>query len=796
MAVASRKPEFMEIAMNHSFKSKLRKLSDFHRENCAPYRHLCEGLGEDIPLLPVRVFKETDLKSVPEETIVTCLTSSGTSGQRPSKIYLDAETAAAQQLALSRIAAGFLSDTEESGGSLAGVLSEENDGRRFRRMPMLIIDTPDVLKKRGEYSARAAGILGFSVLSTKRYYALNEQYDLNEAVLRQFLEETAGKPFFVFGFTWVIWKYFYEPLANSGKRIDLSGGCLIHGGGWKKMQELAVSREVFREEIKKISGITRISDYYGMAEQTGSIFMECECGHLHTSEYSDIHFLRPSDFSECERMEQGLIAVDSLLPKSYPGHRLLTEDMGYLVGKDDCPCGRSGKYFHVTGRIPQAELRGCSDTFAASLRQGAASDGAESGREGTASGKTESTQDCAVSEAVTLLAGSFPTVTSNRPVYDTTVLDFLDALSKKIRQLPEGISNPEVKAFGFWCRRRHLEKMRAAVSEAIKAQYGLGMVLHIAPSNMPLMFAYSWAVSLLAGNSNVVRISEKRFPETDMLCGCIDRLLQEERFRPLKAENSIIRFSRNDDLVQKLMLDCDACMIWGGDATVQHMTGLAEAVWIEKDGQKILAFPDKYSVAVISAKWAASCSREEQRMMADRFYRDTYAADQNACSSPHAVFWYRDGLTDAELEEAKNRWWDALAKEAERYPMDAWRAAEKYGKICMLYFSDHHLNPLQCHGNRLFVAEWKALPELLEAYRIGTGTFFEYTIDTVCEIEACLTEKLQTVVAIGVDADQLKSEIRDIGCAGVDRVVPAGEALEFDIIWDGKNLLKELSGND
>ena len=63
--------------------------------------------------------------------------------------------------------------------------------------------------------------------------------------------------------------------------------------------------------------------------------------------------------------EAGIIQVVSLLPKSYPGHSLLTEDEGVILGQDDCPCGRKGKYFKVLGRLKQAEIRGCSDTYAA-----------------------------------------------------------------------------------------------------------------------------------------------------------------------------------------------------------------------------------------------------------------------------------------------------------------------------------------------------------------------------------------------------------------------------------------------
>ena len=763
--------------MNISFDLKLKMLSDFHRENCAPYRRLCEGLSQEMPFLPVSVFKEMDLKSVPEEKIVTCLTSSGTTGQRPSKIYLDAETAAAQQLALSRIAAGFLSDAERLSRDEAGELSKARDGGRFHRMPMLIIDTPEVLKKRGEYSARAAGITGFSVLSTRRYYALDENYEINEEVLRRFLEETAGKPFFAFGFTWIIWKYFYEPLKNSKKMIDLSGGYLIHGGGWKKMQEQSVTPEAFREGIFGVSGIKRISDYYGMAEQTGSIFMECECGHLHASDYSDIHFLRPTDFSECDRLEPGLIAVDSLLPKSYPGHRILTEDMGYLAGEDDCPCGRGGMYFHVTGRMPRAELRGCSDTFTEQPQKAVLSDLRRRNPE------QDVTADLA--DSVSVLAGKFPVTSARRPLFDELVMDCLESLSAYIRQLSDRETATEVKAFGFWCRRQHLERFRKRLADPMYRR-GLGNVFHIAPSNMPVMFAYSWVVSLLAGNANVVRVSEKQFNETDVLISCIDQVLKEERFQALRQENAFVRFPRNDAFLQEMAKECDACMIWGGDTTVAHMSELLA-------DKKLIAFPDKYSVCCISAKWVCECEDGTLRMAAIRFCQDAYTEDQNACSSPHTVFWFQEDLSDNRMHTAKKRWWDAVAKEAVRYPLDAHRIMEKYRKLCLYHMTTDRLKPVKRQGNRLYVSEFRSLPEQLDKWRIGYGAFFEFTGTSIEEIRDCLTEKIQTVTAVGMDVDMLERRIRITGCAGVDRVVPAGEALEFDLVWDRKNLLKELS---
>ena len=117
------------------------------------------------------------------------------------------------------------------------------------------------------------------------------------------------------------------------------------------------------KKLNDLCGIVKVHDYYGMVEQTGSIYMECEHGHLHAPAFSDIIIRKPSDFSVAEIGEKGIIQVLSILAQSYPGHSLLTEDEGVLLGEDDCPCGRKGKYFKILGRLKNAEIRGCSDTY-------------------------------------------------------------------------------------------------------------------------------------------------------------------------------------------------------------------------------------------------------------------------------------------------------------------------------------------------------------------------------------------------------------------------------------------------
>ena len=98
-----------------------------------------------------------------------------------------------------------------------------------------------------------------------------------------------------------------------------------------------------------------------MVEQTGSIFFECsKCENFVTSIFSDV-FIRDKNFNDLGKKKKGMIQLLSVLPTSYPGHNILTEDIGIIHGIDNCKCGRKGKYFTVLNRVPDAELRGCSD---------------------------------------------------------------------------------------------------------------------------------------------------------------------------------------------------------------------------------------------------------------------------------------------------------------------------------------------------------------------------------------------------------------------------------------------------
>ena len=337
-------------AKRNIFIDHMNRLSHHHKLHCAEYKTIVSGLGfnkdavnlNDVPYIPVRLFKLLNLMSVSRNDIFKQMTSSGTSGQAVSKIYLDKPNASRQSLALRSIMGDFLGSD---------------------RLPMMIVDTDDIIKNRNKFNARAAGVLGFSMFGRNHSYSLDETMKAKVDSINSFIEEYSQRGIFIFGFTFIIWQFLHQ--FSKDMSIPFNFGhksMLLHGGGWKKLMDQSVSNEVFKSQMSSQLGINKVHSYYGMVEQTGSIFVECEHGYLHSPVYADIIVRDPVTYKPCEVKQPGIIQVLSAIPTSYPGHSLLTEDEGMLIGEDDCKCGRNGKYFTVFGRMKGAEARGCSDT--------------------------------------------------------------------------------------------------------------------------------------------------------------------------------------------------------------------------------------------------------------------------------------------------------------------------------------------------------------------------------------------------------------------------------------------------
>ncbi len=327
---------------------------------CAPYGRFLEHFGgrvdawktlADVPPLPVTMFKRFLLSAVPAEKVVRQLQSSSTTGQQPSRVVIDKTTAFRQARAL------------------ASILKEHIGGRR---RPFLVLDARESVGEGDNLTARGAAIRGVGNFASETVFAmqigsggdLQPDWDRVEA----FFAEHGHDDVLLFGFTFIAWQHFVLEAQRRGLKFDSPAAVLLHSGGWKKLQAQAVSKEDFSRQTAAILGCPSgsILDFYGMVEQVGTVFVDCDAGHKHAPAFADVLIRRPYTLAPVDVGESGIIEVLSTLPTSYPGHALMTEDQGTLVGVDDCPCGRRGRYFRFTQRIERVELRGCGDTFAQS----------------------------------------------------------------------------------------------------------------------------------------------------------------------------------------------------------------------------------------------------------------------------------------------------------------------------------------------------------------------------------------------------------------------------------------------
>jgi phenylacetate-coenzyme A ligase PaaK-like adenylate-forming protein len=327
----------------------LRDLVDHHYASCPPYRNMIDAVHgrnlsiarlDAVPYLPAALFKRMVLASTANPTLT--LQSSGTTGQQPSRIVVDLETSSRQSRGLVSTFRPILGD---------------------KRIPLLVIDTRGVITDSRVLTARGAGVLGMMKFGAKATFALDAELNLDESVVVNFVDRHKGAPFLIFGFTFLVWVKLLKALEHSN--IDMSNGILVHSGGWKKMEELQVPNHVFRERLRKAFGLEHIYNFYGFVEQLGSVFLEAEDGLLYAPNYADVIVRRPGTFEPAAIGETGLLQVVSLLPKSYPGHSVLTEDLGVIERVDHPEIGRMGKGIRIVGRLPAAELRGCSDVVAA-----------------------------------------------------------------------------------------------------------------------------------------------------------------------------------------------------------------------------------------------------------------------------------------------------------------------------------------------------------------------------------------------------------------------------------------------
>lgn len=367
------------------------------------------------------------------------------------------------------------------------------------------------------------------------------------------------------------------------------------------------------------------------------------------------------------------------------------------------------------------------------------------------------------------------------PFAEKTV-SFLNDLSTELTRDMNARSYSDIVTFAFWCRKSNILRLKEHYCD-LQDRRGRGMTFHIAPSNIPMMFAFSMAVSLLAGNANIIRLSSKEFPQTGIVCKHLNHLL-DAQYIELRERIVILTYPHDEQITAYFSGICDSRVIWGGDRSVNEIRRFPLYPYAID-----LPFYDRFSFAVVDVdSYLAEPNKER---LAKRFYDDTYLTDQNACTSPQLLVWLsRDG-DQAKAGLAKKAFWAELQKRVEK--KNSFQDVQVVDKLCALAgYAAAHSGGKAMYGDMALVrVEIEELDPRLKDYRCPGGYFYEYLTSDLNEIRPVCTKECQTIAYFGLTREEIMRAVD--GCRGVDRIVPIGNTMDFGLKWDGFDFIDSLT---
>ena len=370
---------------------------------------------------------------------------------------------------------------------------------------------------------------------------------------------------------------------------------------------------------------------------------------------------------------------------------------------------------------------------------------------------------------------AMPSVRVLRP-FDEDVLSFLNDLSAMLRKNRE---YPDVATFGFWCRKAALLQEKAKYDD-VNERFGKGIVFHSTPSNVAVNFAFSFASGLLAGNANIVRLPGKPFEQVTIISNAVRELL-ETKHQNMAPYVVFVKFPPVKEITDAFSALCNVRVIWGGDMTVAELRqSKIQARTTE------ITFADRHSIAVIDAD--AYIAAERKDTIVQNFYNDTYYTDQNACTSPRIIFWQGE-----KKAEAKEDFWKRVHElVAGKYSLAAVQAV---GKLNALYSVASQKAVKLQESEDMFITRLDVdqIDKDLMNYKYNSGFYFEKDIDNLKEIVNVCDIRCQTVTYFGVKEEDFREFLEVARPIGIDRIVPMGKSMDFALIWDGYDLIRQMS---
>lgn len=366
-------------------------------------------------------------------------------------------------------------------------------------------------------------------------------------------------------------------------------------------------------------------------------------------------------------------------------------------------------------------------------------------------------------------------------VFDERVINFLDEVSDAVLKNPDSKKYKDLISIAFFFRKGSLQKIKQNYND--ENRVGVGLAFHITPSNVPMQFFYSLAVSLLAGNANIVRLPSREYEQSAILLDIMkDKMKNHEE---MQNRICLVKYGHEKENTDYFSSYCDVRIIWGGDESIRQVR-LSPLSARSYD----VTFADRFSISLVNA--LAFLKSDAKMDIIKKFYIDTYFSDQNACNSTRMVVWNGD---NEHICEAKKFFWQLLAELAEsEYDLKGISVVEKFISGCALAIDKEAVYDREnSYKNYMNVINITSLPEDITLYKGNCGLFLQYEINDIEQLIPFIRKEWQTMTYFGEDREELVYKIQESGIKGIDRVVPIGKSGDPSTIWDGIDFIERLS---
>jgi len=365
--------------------------------------------------------------------------------------------------------------------------------------------------------------------------------------------------------------------------------------------------------------------------------------------------------------------------------------------------------------------------------------------------------------------------------FNSTICNFLEELSAHLFNSKISKNYTDIKTLAFFCRKKNILNLKKKNFNQNNRK-GLGLLFHITPSNIPTNFAYSLIFGLLSGNKNVVKVPSKVFPQVEIICNAINNALK--KFNSLKNFIKIVRYSDNEDFTKKLSLMCDGRLIWGGNNTINKIRKHPI-----KEISRDISFADRNSFCIFNSDSLFEISNKKLNEIALKFYNDTFLVDQNACSSPHIIFW----LGKNNLEKRK-KFWTIFNKIVDsKYKLDHSAVFYKQDRLFSDFITKNNIKNFRYYGNSIYCVELNQKKTDPSKLISRWGYFYEVEITKLEDLSKFSNIFTQTLTYFGFEKKDFNKLIKIKNLNGIDRIVPIGQALDISLNWDGYDIICMLS---